>query len=289
VSPDVQDAVLTWGESRLRDLPWRRTRDGWAILVSELMLQQTQVARVLPKFAPFLERFPTPAECADADVGEVVRAWAGLGYNRRAVSLHAAACVVVERHRGQVPGTLDDLLALPGVGGYTARAVLAYAFETDAAVVDTNVARVLARVAGRSLRSKEVQAAADAALPAGEAWSWNQVMMDLGATVCAARVWRCHDCPIGEVGACAWHASGQSGADPAVGSAGVSGGQSRFDGSDRQGRGRLVSALRDGPVPIGALPATMGWPDDRERATRVLATLERDRLVRVIDGVVTLP
>src|SRR5262249_802442 len=150
--------LLDWSAESRRDLPWRRTRDPWAILVSELMLQQTQVARVVPRYEEFLDRFPTAAACASADVGDVITMWAGLGYNRRAVNLHRCAGAVVSSHGGSLPDSLDALTALPGIGPYTARAVLAFAFERDVAVVDTNVGRVLARWDGRSLTAKEVQA-----------------------------------------------------------------------------------------------------------------------------------
>jgi len=273
--------VLGWGLARLRDLPWRHTRDPWAILVSEAMLQQTQVARVLERWPGFLSEFPDPATCASAPVGEVIRAWAGLGYNRRAVQLHRTAVACVDRHGGRLPGTLADLLALPGIGPYTARAVRAYAFEADEAVVDTNVARVAARVVGRSLTAREAQAVADGWLPAGEAWAWNQVLMDLGAQVCTARSWRCVVCPLGAK--CAWHLGGHVDPDPAAGSAFVSGGQSRFEGSDRQGRGRLVARLRDGPLCRAEIPDAAGWPDDTERTDRIVAGLVRDGLIRVDD------
>lgn len=280
LSPD-QAALLAWADEAHRDLPWRRTRDPWAVLVSEAMLQQTQVARVVPKYHAFLERFPTPAACAAARQGEVVTHWAGLGYNRRAVQLHRAATAIVAEHAGAVPDTLTELLALPGVGPYTARAVLAFAFEQDAAIVDTNVARVLARRAGRSLRPTEVQAAADAWLPAGAAWAWNQGMLDLGAGCCTPRNPNCPDCPV--AAGCAWSEAGRPEPDPAVGSAGVSGGQSRFEGSDRQGRGRLVEALRQGPVAAADLAAVMGWPGDEARAERVAAGLVAEGMV-VVEG-----
>jgi A/G-specific adenine glycosylase len=240
------------------------------------MAQQTQVARVAARWGPFLERFPTPAACASAPAAEVVRLWSGLGYNRRALALHRCATEVVERHGGALPGDLDALLALPGIGPYTARAVAAFAFELDHGIVDTNTARVLARWAGRRLGAKDVQAAADAAVPRGQAWAWNQAMLDLGATVCTRRAPDCGVCPV--TAACAWHAVGAPDPDPADGSHGVSGGQSRFEGSDRQGRGRLVEALRTGPVHAGEVPAVMGWPDDAPRAERVAATLVADGL-----------
>jgi A/G-specific adenine glycosylase len=273
-----RNSLLAWGLPRLRDLPWRRTRDPWSVLVSETMLQQTQVARVVPKYLDFLDDFPTPEVCAAHSVGDVVSHWVGLGYNRRAVNLHRAAVAV--RDRGSFPDSLEDLLALPGVGPYTARAVLAFAYEADVAVVDTNIARVLARLDGHQFTATEVQDAATRLVPDGEGWAWNQVIMEFGALVCTARSPRCDGCPVRN--ACAWKGAGD---DPAIGSAGVSGGQSRFAGSDRQGRGRLVAALRNGAVTDVRLAAVMGWPDNAERAERVARTLLADGLaIRTGDG-----
>jgi A/G-specific adenine glycosylase len=271
-----QEGLLGWSAESRRDLPWRRTRDPWAVLVAEAMLQQTQVSRVVPRYESFLEQFPTPRACAEAPVAEVLMAWAGLGYNRRAVQLHRAAGAVAEAG-GRVPHRLEELLALPGVGAYTARAVLAFAFEHDVGVLDTNAARVLARRTGRSLRPREAQSMADASVPAGQGWAWNQAVLDLGATVCTARSPDCDRCPVRR--GCAWRASGLAAPDPAVGSAGVGGRQSRFEGSDRQGRGRLVSALRGGPVDHDALADAMGWPDDPSRAERVADALVAEGLV----------
>jgi A/G-specific adenine glycosylase len=285
-----QQAVLSGGEDLRRDLPWRRTRDPWAVLVSELMLQQTQVARVLPRYRAFLLRFPTAAACAEAPVGGVVRAWAGLGYNRRAVHLHAAAVATVQRFGGELPTTLSELRSLPGVGPYTARAVLAFAYEADVGVLDTNAARVLARaVAGERLGPARAQALADDIVPAGRGWAWNQAMLDLGALVCTRRRPRCGDCPLPGAGACAWALAAHTGADPAEGSAGVGGGQSSFAGSDRQGRGRLVDALRTGPVAVEALADACGWADDPARAQRVAAGLVTDGLAVVEHGRLRLP
>jgi A/G-specific adenine glycosylase len=247
------------------------------VLVSELMLQQTQVARVLPRYREFLAAYPTPAACAAAGRADVVRRWDGLGYNRRAVHLHRAAEAVVAA--GAFPSTLSGLLALPGVGPYTARAVLAYAFEADAAVVDTNVARLLARLHGRSLTPKEAQRAADELLPSGRAWVWNQAVMDIGARWCRPRRPGCDECPVAAW--CRWHQAGHPAPDPAIGSAHVSGPQSAFATSDRAGRGRLVRAVRRSPVAAGDVAAVMGWPDDVDRATRVLAGLVADGLVVV--------
>lgn len=272
--------VLRWGLPRLRDLPWRQTRDPWLILVSEVMLQQTQALRVVPKYRAFVDEYPTPSACAEASLGDVLRLWQGLGYPRRARNLHAAASHISEM--GKFPSTLDELLRLPGVGGYTARAVLAFAFEADVAVVETNIARVLARVVGHRLTAREVQAVADAALPHGESWAWNQCLMDLGAMLCRPTSPQCEACPLTSV--CAWRGSGD---DPAVGSARVSGTQTRFDGSDRQARGRLMKALVAGPVPIGNVAEVMSC--DARRADRLLSDLQQEQLVVATCIAVRLP
>ena len=254
---------------RLRDLPWRHTRDPWAVLVSEVMLQQTQVPRVVPKWHAFLEQFPTTAACAAASLGDVLRLWQGLGYPRRARNLHATA-VEVER-LGAFPDTLDGLLALPGVGAYTARAVLAFAYEADAAVVDTNIARVVARHVGRRLTQREVQAhrrcvtAARASRGSGTSASW------ISARCCAAR-----DARLRVDARCGPPAPGGGRATtrPSA-SAGVSRTQARFEGSDRQARGRLLKALGAGPLAlddVGAVDAasarTGGGPGRRPGGRR---------------------
>ncbi|MGD9998083.1 MAG: A/G-specific adenine glycosylase [Ilumatobacteraceae bacterium] len=244
------------------------------------MLQQTQVARVIPKYLQFLERFPTPAACAAATLGDVLRLWHGLGYPRRARNLHAAATAVTEQ--GAFPQTLDGLLELPGVGPYTARALLAFAFESDAAVVDTNIARVYARTAGRSLSPREVQACADAALPRGDSWVWNQTIMDLGAVLCRPSKPGCGECPAQPM--CAWRGIGD---DPAIGSARVSARQARFDGSERQARGRLMRALQSGTVSASIIAETM--QRDEATARRLLADLVRDGLVVTDGDLVRLP
>jgi A/G-specific adenine glycosylase len=267
-------AVLAWGLPRLRDLPWRRTRDPWGILVAEVMLQQTQVDRVVPKWEAFCRQYPTPAACAAVPLGDVLRLWHGLGYPRRARNLHDAATAMVERHGGAVPDRLDDLLALAGVGPYTARAVLAFAFERDEAVVDTNIARVLARVVGERLTPKRVQALADSLVPRDQGWAWNQCLMDLGATVCRPSP-RCDECPVGA--GCAWQLVGRPGPDPSVGSAGVSSPQSRFEGSERQTRGRVLKALTGGPAPAA------------EFAVHIVDGLVADRLVVRAGDLLRLP
>ena len=277
-------AILRWWAANARDLPWRDTRDPWAILVSEIMAQQTQVERVIPAWTRFLERMPTPAAAAAEPVATIVELWSGLGYNRRAVMLHAAARRIVEEHGGRVPNDLDELLVLRGVGPYTARAVMVFAFEADVAVVDTNVGRILARWHGAPLGPTEVQVMADDSVPGGAAWAWNQALLDFGATVCTKRAPACSRCPVRS--RCGWTGSGP---DPAVGSAAVSGGQSRFEGSDRQGRGRLVAALRRGAVERDRLAAVMGWPGDDERADRVAAGVIADGLAAWSGSTLRLP
>jgi A/G-specific adenine glycosylase len=253
-----------------------------------MMLQQTQVARVVLRYQAFLERFPDPGTCADSTVGAVIDAWAGLGYNRRAVQLHRTARAIVDRHGGRLPADLKELLRLPGVGPYTARAILVFAFEQPLAVVETNVARVLARaVAGHRLVAGEVQALADAQVPGKAAWAWNQAMVDLGATVCTSRSPRCHRCPLRSF--CGWASAGHPTPDPAEGSAGVSAPQSPFAGSDRQGRGRLIDALRHGPVALDGLADATGWPDDPGRADRIAAGLVGDGLAVKTSGRLALP
>jgi A/G-specific adenine glycosylase len=278
-------AVLGVGRSGLRPFPWRATRDPWAVLVSEVMLQQTQAQRVVAPYERFLARFPTVTACAEAGLGPVLEAWAGLGYNRRARHLHEAALAIVARHGGKVPADLAALRALPGVGAYTARAVLVFAFERHEAVVDVNVARVLARaVAGTPLSAGAAQTLADALVPPGRAWLWNQALMEIGAEACRARVPACDRCPLART--CVWFNAADGAPDPAP----APSRQTRFEGSDRQGRGRLVDALRSGPVPPRRLRSVCGWPEDPERARRVADGLVAEGLARRARGnVLVLP
>lgn len=286
---DEQARVLDWARSVRRDLPWRRTRDPWAILVAEVMLQQTQVDRVVPRWLAFLARWPDAASCAAATLGEVLEEWSGLGYPRRARNLHATARTVRDQYRGRFPDDLDTLLTLPGIGPYTARAVLAFAFERDEAVVDTNVGRVLARRAGASLRPREAQALADAWVPAGAGWEWNQGLLDLGALRCRPGVPTCTGCPVAP--GCAWRLRG--GPDPATGSAAVSRTQARFEGSARQARGRLLRAVQAAPVPDADVLATLEWQDREDGDRAALAVVESllvDGLLRRDrDGALVLP
>jgi len=281
ISEEVVSELLAWGGPRLRDLPWRRTRDPWGVLVSEVMAQQTQVARIIPRWEAFMERFPTPESLAEAPLADLLRLWQGLGYPRRARALHEAARRI--RDSGRFPSTVEQLMDLPGVGPYTARAVAAFAFDLDVGVLDTNVGRLLARLAGERLRPAAAQTMADDLVPKGDAWIWNQVVMDFGATVCTARTPRCDGCPVNKQ--CAWAGSTER-TDPAQGSAGVSGKQARFEGSDRQARGRLLAALVDGPILAVAVAVVM----DRDSvvADRLLADLVAEGLCRRVDDEIVL-
>lgn len=273
---EFQQLLTPWAERVRRDLPWRRTRDPWAILVAEVMLQQTQVSRVIPKWEAFLGRFPTIVACAQASQADVVRSWEGLGYHRRAVALHGAAQAIALRHNGVVPRNRAALMALPGIGPYTSRAIRTFAYEWDDAVLDTNVARIVARaLVGARCKSAEAQSHADSLVPTGHGWVWNQGMLDLGAMVCTKQRPMCETCPLATV--CVWRQAGNPEPDPAIGSAGVSGKQSRFEGSDRQGRGRILAALRTGPVEREDLSRLTGW-HDRERAKRAAESLVADGL-----------
>lgn len=239
------------------------------------MLQQTQVERVVERFAGFVDRFPTPSICAAAGAGEVIEHWSGLGYNRRAVNLWRAAAAIAGRHQGRVPRDLSELLDLPGVGPYTARAVQVFAYELDVGVVDTNIGRLLARWSGRRLTPGEAQVLADDHVPQGDAWAWNQTALDLAAAICTKRQPSCDRCPVAPM--CEWR---NRGPDPAAGSAGVSGRQSRFEGSARQVRGRIVESLRSGPLDLTEIES-LGRPgDSRADLEEIVDTLVADGLVR---------
>ena len=275
----VGERVADWYAAGHRELPWRRPDyPAWGILMSEFMLQQTPVARVIPRLAEWLERWPSPADLAAVPPGEAVRAWDRLGYPRRALNLHAAATTIAERHGNRVPSDVDELLALPGVGPYTARAVAAFAYGVRTPVVDTNVRRVLARALDGQAepgvpRTQRDLEAMDAVLPqnAERARLANAGVMELGQTVCTARAPRCAECPIAAL--CAWRAAGYPDYEGERAPR-----QKKYEGSDRQVRGLILRELRgsDLPVPAEALAAL--WPD-AEQLARALAGLVRDGLV----------
>ncbi len=260
--------LLAWYAHNRRALPWRATHDPYALLVSEVMLQQTQASRVIPYYEAFLARFPTAEALAAAKPRNVLEAWSGLGYNRRALRLQAAARVVARA------GWPDDLTELPGVGPYTAAAVGSFAWDRDEPALDTNARRVIERFDAASYAPVALARRAAELLPAGRGADFNQAMMELGATVCRPRAPSCGDCPVRE--GCATRAAG--GPAPAPRRRGAE----RFEDSDRWARGRIVAALLDG----SPLPANL----TAERRERALAALERDGLVvRQRDGSVALP
>ncbi len=286
--PDpLWQTVTTWYATAARDLPWRRRgTSAWAVLVSEVMLQQTPVARVEPVWRAWLERWPTPAALAAEPSGEAVRAWGRLGYPRRALRLHAAAVTVVERHDGRLPVSVPDLLALPGVGDYTARAVATFAGRQRHPVVDTNVRRVVARaVEGRAdaaVTRRDLELVLDLLPTDPEAAATASVaLMELGALVCTARTPRCPACPL--AGTCAWLAAGRPAADAPVRR------PQPFAGTDRQVRGRLLAVLRENADPVAADLLAQVWEEPVQRA-RALDGLVADGLVDPLpDGRYALP
>ncbi|MEP6480175.1 MAG: A/G-specific adenine glycosylase [Rhodoglobus sp.] len=285
----IAPAVNDWFLANRRDLPWRRSGFGaWGILVSEFMLQQTPVARVVPRLEEWLARWPTPAALAMEPPGEAVRAWDRLGYPRRALNLHAAAVAITERHGGVVPQDVPSLLALPGVGDYTARAVAAFAYGHRHPVVDVNVRRVLARaVLGQGeagpASTKPDLALMESILPvdAAPARVTNAAVMELGALVCTARSPRCGQCPI--AGQCAWRLAGYP---PFEGRRAPV--QKRFEGSDRQVRGLILAELRASDIPVSAAEIEQVWADAAQRE-RALVGLLADGLVVASDGAYALP
>jgi A/G-specific adenine glycosylase len=288
MSSPSADAVLGWYAAHARDLPWRAEGvSPWAVLVSEIMLQQTPVSRVLPAYQAWLARWPTPAALAADAPGEAVRQWGRLGYPRRALRLHEIAVIVTEKYAGELPSTRDELLSLPGIGAYTAAAVAVFAFGRKHAVLDTNVRRVLARLAsGREFPGQQPSVAeyrlAESLLPDDDAVAarWSVAVMELGALICTAVAPRCEDCPVAQQ--CAWLAAGR----PAAAIRPV--GQT-YEGTDRQCRGRLLAVLRDSREPVTQARLDAVWPDPIQRA-RALDGLVADGLVDPLpDGRFALP
>lgn len=276
----LHDVLNEWYADHARDLPWRKpSASPWGILVSEVMLQQTPVARVEPVWRTWLQRWPTPADLAAEPSGEAIRAWGRLGYPRRALRLHACATVITRQHDGEVPSAVADLGTLPGVGIYTAAAVAAFAFGQRTAVVDTNVRRVLARaLMGQALPPSSLTATETAlawrALPEDRDVSvrWNVAVMELGALICTARSPACPGCPVRE--RCAWVAAGS----PAY--EGPRRRAQAWSGTDRQCRGRLLQVLRehDGALPHAHFESA--WPQDSDQRERCLGALVDEGLIQ---------
>jgi A/G-specific adenine glycosylase len=279
----LAEAAIQWYDRNARDLPWRRPGvSAWAVLVSEVMLQQTPVVRVLPAWRDWLDRWPTPAALAADPPGEAIRRWGRLGYPRRALRLHECATALVDRHGGQVPANLEELLALPGVGGYTARAVAAFAYGQRHPVVDTNVRRLVARAVAGAPDAGPATSQADLAAvtrllpePAAIAARASVAFMELGALLCTARSPRCTDCPLWEL--CAWRRAGQPPAS------GPSRRPQRYAGTDRQVRGLLLAVLREATAPVPAARLDLVWNDAAQRE-RALAGLIADGLVAPTTG-----
>ncbi|MGI8529032.1 MAG: A/G-specific adenine glycosylase [Geodermatophilaceae bacterium] len=281
--------ILRWYADAARDLPWRRPGTSpWAVLVSEVMLQQTPVARVQPVWTEWMHRWPQPADLATAGPAAAIRAWGKLGYPRRALRLHAAAVVIAQHHAGAVPADVQTLLALPGIGEYTARAVAAFAFGRRVPVVDTNVRRVVARaVAGHAdpgpPSTRRDLTYVEALLPSDHATAarFSVALMELGALVCTARSPACGGCPIQT--RCAWVTAGRPAYD------GPRRATQRFAGTDRQVRGLLLDVLRGSPDPVDRTALDVVWPDDGQRE-RSLASLLADGLAAERpDGSYALP
>jgi A/G-specific adenine glycosylase len=330
MSTSFAEPVLAWYARHARDLPWRAPgATPWAVLVSEIMLQQTPVARVLPEYLSWMTRWPTPAALAAEPAGEAIRQWGRLGYPRRALRLHETATILVARYGGSVPADLDALRALPGIGSYTAAAVASFAFGQRHAVLDTNVRRVLARLAagqpwagGSTSASVAERRLAESLLPAEPAVAarWSVAVMELGALVCTAASPRCGDCPVARE--CAWLAAGRpappagtagvngtaetvraAGAGGVNGKAGVAGGAraagavgagrrrrtQKYDGTDRQCRGRLLAVLRATSDPVRRADFDVVWTAQAQ-LDRALDGLVADGLVDPLpDGRFALP
>jgi A/G-specific adenine glycosylase len=282
MSTHYTEPVLTWYALHARDLPWRAADSTpWSVLVSEIMLQQTPVNRVIPAFREWLARWPTPAALAADPPGEAIRQWGRLGYPRRALRLHATATIVTIRYGGTIPADRQALLALPGIGSYTAAAVASFAFGQRHAVLDTNVRRVLARlVAGAPQAATSTSVAetrlAESLLPQSPAVAarWSVAVMELGALVCTAASPRCGACPVAPD--CAWLAAGKP---PQTARRRAQ----RYDGTDRQCRGRLLAVLRESGTPVTQADLDAAWAG---RETGQGGEGARIQLARALDGLV---
>lgn len=286
IARNLHAPLLRWYDEHARDLPWRGPDvTPWAVMVSEFMLQQTPVQRVLPVFEEWLRRWPTPADLAAAPAGEAVRAWGRLGYPRRALRLHAAATEITGGYDGEVPADHAVLLALPGVGDYTASAIASFAFGGRHAVLDTNVRRVLGRaVTGREFPPAHLSRAerelAGSLVPEQDAATWAVAVMELGALVCVANDPRCGACPLQDD--CAWVRAGRPAYDGPPRRA------QTYAGTDRQCRGRLLDVLREAPGTVTAARLDAAWAEETQRS-RALTSLLRDGLVVQEAGRYRLP
>ncbi|WP_279367451.1 A/G-specific adenine glycosylase [Microbacterium testaceum] len=286
--PGLAAPLIAWYRDAARDLPWRREGFGaWGTLVSEFMLQQTPVNRVVPHLEAWLTRWPTPADLAASPPGDAVTQWANLGYPRRALWLHRAAVEIRDRHDGVVPRDVEALLALTGIGDYTARAVAVFAYGDRHPVVDTNTRRVLARaIEGRAQpgppHRRDLEAM-EAELPADIAESAivNAAAMELGAIVCTARAPKCEACPL--AAQCAWRAAGYPASEDRRRK------QATYEGSDRQTRGAVLKTLREAaPAAVPAFAVIPEWPDPAQR-DRAIDSLIADGLVEAADEYLRLP
>ena len=287
----VREALLSWFDENARDLPWRRTRDPWRVLVSEVMLQQIQVKRAIPFYDRFLERFPTVGALAEAPLSDAIRVWGDLGRYRRVVSLHRTARIVVEEHGGRVPSDPEVLVTLPGVGPYTAGAVACFAFERDAHFLDTNMHRVLHRVffgpdvPAATAKPKEIRALASGLVPRGRGWAWNQAVMEFGALRCTARRPACPDCPLRDH--CLAHPKMQAALAALPRAGGKAASTPRYEETNRYLRGRALAVLREAPpegVALNELGKALreGFGDaDLPWLRGVVETLRKDGLARV--------
>jgi A/G-specific adenine glycosylase len=284
----VHGRVLAWFDTRGRHLPWRETRDPYRTMVAEVMLQQTQTGRVAPAYEAFLQRFPSLDRLAHAPAMDVIQAWRGLGYNRRAVDLHRAAQTLVREHGGVYPSQPSALRRLPGFGEYTANAIACFAFDAQVPVVDTNVRRVLSRSAlGKDASDVDATYAGALAaewLPTGDAYRWNQALMDIGAMICRSSKPLCAKCPLRS--SCRYHAKGRHRAAPPR----AKGASEPFEGSRRQARGTIVDHLRRAArkgITLGELARQMdpgGGGTDIERLVELLAKLESEGLAELSAG-----
>ncbi|GAB4110080.1 MAG: A/G-specific adenine glycosylase [Roseiflexaceae bacterium] len=308
----IQIILLEWFAAHARDLPWRQTRDPYRVLVSEVMLQQTQVDRVIPRYHAFLDQFPTLQALAEAPTADVIRAWAGLGYNRRAVNLQRTARAVLEQHGGEFPRSVEALRQLPGIGPYTAGAVACFAFEQDVAFLDTNIRRAVLRLLMSQQPApgeREITAVAEQLVPSGQGWAWNQAIMELGALICTAATPTCWRCPLNQN--CRDYSERQQ-ADtnafeqplyfPTDAAQRIRKPHKKvaekreepFIGSNRYYRGRVIAALREAPHGLSLPELGPQVKDDYSSADlpwleQLVAGLARDGLLDRHDDLIHLP